>query len=196
VAPALRDSNVDLIGIWGRKFTRIVAFASLFAACLALPACGGDDEGESTTPEASAPAETATMESTPRAETGPEAEEPAETETEAPEGTEDVPGGEDMPGGAGDEEPARTLALFTARGGRIIPRVVRVPAFIAVKVELRSADGQTYALRFGDTTITAGGQLSSVSTTIDGLRPGEAITGKPASQGNPVRIEATAEPGP
>lgn len=182
--------------------TRIVAFACLFAALTGLSGCGGDDEGDSKTPAATAPTETATTESTPGTETKDEAEEPAETETEHSEGPEDVPGGEDKPGGedtpggAGDEEPARTLALFTARGGRITPRVVRVPAFIAVKVELRSADGRTYALRFGDTTITAGGQLSSVSTTIDGLRPGEAITGKPASQGNPVRIEATAEPGP
>jgi hypothetical protein len=192
----LRDSDVDLIGIRGRKFTRIVAFACLFAVLAALSGCGGDDEDDSTTPAATAPAETATTESTPGTETEDEAEKPAETETEHTEGPADMPGGEDIPGGAGDEEPARTLALFTARGGRITPRVVRVPAFIAVKVELRSADGQTYALRFGDKTLTTGGELSSVSTTIDGLRPGEAITGKPASQGNPVRIEATAEPGP
>jgi hypothetical protein len=192
----LRDSNVDLIGISGRKFTRIVAFACLFAVAMALIGCGGDDdEGGSTTPAATAPAGTATTESTPRTETE-EAEKPEETETEPSEEPEDVPGGEDMPGGAGDEEPARILAMFTARGGRITPRVVRVPAFIAVKVELRSADGQTYALRFGDTTITASAEFRSVSTTIDGLRPGEAIAGKPASQGNPVRIEATAEPGP
>jgi hypothetical protein len=188
VAPALLDSNVDFIGIWGRKFTRIVAFACLFAVAMALIGCGGDDD-DSTTPAATAPAETATTESTPTNETG-EAEKPAETETEPSESPEDTPGG------AGDEEPARIQALFTARGGRITPRVVRVPAFIAVKVELRSADGQTYALRFGDTTITASAEFRSVSTTIDGLRPGEAIAGKPASQGNPVRIEATAEPGP
>lgn len=161
---------------------------------MALIGCGGDDD-DSTTPAVTTPAETATTESAPATETD-EAEKPAETETESSEEPEDVPGGEDQPGGAGDEEAARVLALFTARGGRITPRVVRVPAFIAVTVELRSADGQTYALRFGDTTITAGAELSSVSTTIDGLRPGEAITGKPASQGNPVRIEATAEPGP
>ena len=194
MAPALLDSNVDLIGIWGRKFTRIFAFACLFAVATALIGCGGDDD-DSTRPAATAPAETATTESTPTTETE-EAEKPAETETEPSEGPEGEPGGEDMPGGAGDEEPARIQALFTARGGRITPRVVRVPAFIAVKVELHSADGQTYALRFDDTTITASAEFPSVSTTIDGLRPGEAIAGKPASQGNPVRIEATAEPGP
>ncbi len=48
---------------------------------------------------------------------------------------------EDEPGGAGDEEPARTLALFTGEGGRITPRTVRVPAFISIRVELRSEDG-------------------------------------------------------
>ena len=103
---------------------------------------------------------------------------------------------EDQPGGAGDEEPARTLALFTARSGEIRPRVVRVPAFISVQIELRSADGAAYALRFGDVTVRAGGQTNSTSTTIDGLRPNESITGVPQGAGNRVRISATAEPGP
>jgi hypothetical protein len=123
-----------------------------------------------------------------------------ESEQESPEAeTETAPGEtgpEDQPGGAGDEEPARTLALFTAEDGRITPRTVRVPAFIAIQVELRSKDGRKYGLRFGDVTITAGGGLSSVSTKIDGLRPGKAISGEPTGPGNPVRIEATAEPGP
>ena len=69
--------------------------------------------------------------------------------------------------------------------GRITPRVVRVPAFISIQVELRSKDGREYGLRFGDVTITAGGGLSSVSTTIDGLRPGKAIVGKPTGRGQP-----------
>ncbi|HMJ95164.1 MAG TPA: hypothetical protein VK486_04890 [Thermoleophilaceae bacterium] len=125
---------------------------------------------------------------------------PAETLTESPGAqTETAPAEstpEDQPGGAGDEEPARTLALFTAKDGRITPRVVRVPAFISIQVELRSPNGDKYGLRFGDVKITAGGGLSSVSTTIDGLRPGKAIVGTPSGPGNRVRIEATAEPGP
>ena len=160
----------------------------LVAAALAAAGCGGDDEPESTTPPAAIETETMPTETTP-------------TETEAPpvetapaRGTETSP--EDMPGGAGDEEPARTLALFTARDGQIRPRVVRVPAFISVQIELRSADGARYALRFGDVTIRAGGELSSTSTTIDGLRPNESIAGVPQGAGNRVRISATAEPGP
>ena len=154
---------------------------------LGFSGCGGDDE-EPSTPATTAPAQTMTTES--------EAA-PTETEQEPP-ATESVPAEspEDEPGGAGDEEPARTLALLTANNGRITPRVVRVPAFISIQVELRSADGQKYGMRFGDTTITVGDGLGSVSTTIDGLRPGEAIVGTPTGPGNRVRIEATAEPGP
>jgi hypothetical protein len=158
----------------------------------AFSGCGGDDDEASTTPAATTGDETAATESTPaeteeQAEPEPEPETEPETEAESP---------EDMPGGAGDEEPARTLALFTGRNGRITPRVVRVPAFISVRVELRSADGAVYSLRFGDKTVAAGERLSSRATTIDGLRPGEAITGTPTGAGNPVRISATAEPGP
>ncbi len=191
MVPALCDPALT-IGICPQKSTRKPAVGVLLAVALALAGCGGDDEQAPTTPAASTATETATTE-TAVTETETETEEdpqPGETETEPAESP------EDEPGGAGDEEPARTLALFTARGGRITPRVVRVPAFISIQVELRSADGATYALSFGNTTLTAGGELNSVSTTIDGLRPGEAIVGRPRGAGNRVRIEATAEPGP
>ena len=166
-----------------------------------LSGCGGDDDDASTPSTSATPTETAATETTPTeteseraaTETEGEAETEAEPEPESPEGSESP---EDQPGGAGDEQAARTLALFTGRAGRITPRVIRVPAFISVRVELRSADGATYSLRFGKKTIAAGERLNSHATTIDGLRPGEAITGQPTGAGNPVRIEATAEPGP
>ena len=189
MVPALCDSALTPIGICPQKFTRKLAIACAFALLLAASGCGGDDEEPAPTNAETATTPTATVE-TPT-ETAPP-EQPAETET----ATKPLVPPEEEEGGAGDEEPARTLALFTARGGRITPRVVRVPAFISIQVELRSADGREYGLRFGDVTITAGGELNSVSTTIDGLRPGEAIAGRPAGAGNPVRVEATAEPGP
>ena len=186
------DSALTPIGNCPRKFTGKLVVACAVAALLALSGCGGDDDDEpSTTAADTETTPTATVE-TPT-ETEPPEPEP-ETET-SPE-TEPAESPEDDEGGAGDEEPARTLALLTARGGRITPRVVRVPAFISIQVELRSADGREYELDFGDITLVAGGELMSVSATFDGLRPGEAIVGRPRGAGNRVRVEATAEPGP
>ena len=177
-----------MIGIFTRRSSRNFVLIVGIGLLMAISGCGGDDEPSSTS-ATTAPAETATTESEST---------PTETEQEPPR-TETAPAEtspEDEPGGAGDEEPARTLALFTANDGRITPRVVRVPAFISIEVQLRSADGQKYQMRFGATTISVGGGLGSVSTTIDGLRPGKAIVGTPEGPGNRVRIEATAEPGP
>jgi hypothetical protein len=180
-----------MIGNFAQKSSRIFVLIVAIGLLIAVSGCGGDDEEPSSGSTSTAPTATSTETAT--------VEAPTETEEEAPEDeTETAPAEspEDEPGGAGDEEPARTLALLTAKDGRITPRVVRVPAFISIEVQLRSADGAKYRMRFGDVTITAGGGLSSVSTTIDGLRPGKAIVGTPEGPGNRVRIEATAEPGP
>jgi hypothetical protein len=179
---------------------------AVLAAALALAAagCGGDDEEPAGTTEAQppptaepAPTETEEAEApTEETEAEPEPEAPAEPAEPEPEPAEPPTSPEDLPGGAGDEEAARSLALFTGENGRITPRTVRVPAFISIRVELRSADGQEYGLRFDGTTIRVRGGLGSVSTTLDGLRPQQAVTGTPTGPGNRVRIEATAEPGP
>ena len=169
----------------------------VLALLLALAGCGGDDEETAARTEAPPPptadpaptepeTEAETEETQPEPEPEPEPEEPAEPPASP----------EDQPGGAGDEEPARALALLTGENGRITPRRVRVPAYISIRVELRSRDGQEYGLRFDGDTLRVSGGLSSVSTTIDGLRPGEAAVGTPTGPGNRVRIEATAEPGP
>ncbi|MGH2763175.1 MAG: hypothetical protein ACRDL4_05130 [Thermoleophilaceae bacterium] len=178
--------------------TRRRPLALVLALLVALAACGGDEEEPAATTEAQ-PAPTATETGAETQATEAETEAPqAETdEAEAPEPEPQPPTSpEDQPGGAGDEEPARTLALFTGEGGRISPRVVRVPAFISIRVELRSTDGRPYGLTFEGETIRVSGGLGSVSTTIDGLRPGDAVVGTPTGPGNRVRIEATAEPGP
>jgi hypothetical protein len=86
--------------------------------------------------------------------------------------------------------------LLTGRGGRIRPRIVRVPPFISVQVVLRSGDGRSYRLRIGGRTLRAGGALGSTSVSLDGLRPGRAYEGTEPNTGVKVRVEASAEPGP
>jgi hypothetical protein len=183
-------SSVSVIGTRGKCLNRPFVEAFLLALVLALAGCGGDDEEPVTTTTAPAPTDTV------RDETETEAtvtEFEPETEAEEPPPRTSP---EDQPGGAGDEEPARTLALFTGENGRITPAVVRVPAYISIRVELRSGDGREYGLTFEGEGITVGGALGSVSTTIDALRPGQAVVGTPRGAANRVRIEATARPGP
>ena len=74
--------------------------------------------------------------------------------------------------------------------------MIRVPAFISIRVELRSGDGRDYGSTFAGEDWQVRGGLVSVSRTFDGLRPGEALVGRPLGAGNRVRVEATAEPGP
>jgi hypothetical protein len=168
-----------------RSFRKLLVLA---LALVVLGGCGGDEE----------PTPPATQEGTVSEETTATSE--AETTAPNPE-TETLPNdgdgtgtGESGQGGAGDEQAAETLALFTGEDGAITPSVVRVPAFISVRVELRSGDGGAYELSFGDKKIAAGGELSSRSTTFEGLRPGAKLVG--TGTGGKVRIEATAEPGP
>jgi hypothetical protein len=168
-------------------------FIGAVALSLLLGGCGGDDEKASTTTDRTATSEARSDTATATTETATQTDTTESTQTRTS-STETSP--EDQQGGAGDEQPAYTLALLTGRGGRISPRVVRVPAFISVRVELRSADGKDYGLAFGTKTLKVSGGLSSVSTTLDGMRAGAAVVGTPLGTGNGVRIEATAEPGP
>jgi hypothetical protein len=172
-----------------RSFRKLLVLA---LALLVLGGCGGDDE----------PTPPATQEGTVSEETTATTKTKTETEVTAPNPeTETLPNdgdgtgtGESGQGGAGDEQAAETLALLTGQNGAITPAVVRVPAFISIRVELRSADGGAYELRFGDKRIEVGDGLSSRSTTFEGLRPGDKLVG--TGTGGKVRIEATAEPGP
>lgn len=160
------------------------------AAVLAVAGCGGDDEPEPTPPAPTVPAETVPSEPTTSATDTGEAE--ADGGATAP-----ATSPETQTGGAGDEVPAESVAMLTGSGGRITPRVVRVPAFISIRVELRSKDGGPYVLRFGRRTLAVRSEQPTVSGRFDGLRPGASLVGKSATgAGNSVRIEATAEPGP
>ena len=101
------------------------------------------------------------------------------------------------PQAQGDEEEIRSEAVFTGRGGRLTPREVRVPAFIAVRVILRGADAsraQGYSLTIGGTRLFVGHTRKVDDAKLDGLLPGRSYRGR-SPQGN-VRIVASAEPGP
>jgi hypothetical protein len=164
-------------------------FVVLAVALLALAGCGADDEPTPATTQQ----DSASDQTTATSETETTAPNP-ETET-LPDDGDGTGTGESGPGGAGDEVPAQTLALFTGKDGDITPRTIRVPAFISIRVEVRTADGADYVLTFGDKTIKAGGPLSAAATRFDGLRPGAKLVGK-ASTGGEVTVAATAEPGP
>lgn len=183
-----------LIGIRRTSLNRSFVGVLAVGFMLALAGCGDDEEDVATSSETQTETtEQTTTATQTEAETTdtvppPTAEEPPETKTST--------SPEDQPGGGGDEEPARSLALFTGQGGRITPRLVRVPAFISIRIELRSADGREYGLTFAGETIKVSSGLGSVSTTIDGLRPNMRVIGIPTGASNRVRIAATAEPGP
>jgi hypothetical protein len=175
-----------------RSFRKLVVLAVLV---LAVGGCGGDDESASTSTGKQQQAgqtdlsDTTTTKVDPKTETLPNDGDGTGTGA----GTAEP---ESQTGGAGDEVPAQTLALFTAENGAITPRTVRVPAYISIRVELRSGDGNEYSLTFGDKTIKVTDPLHSVSTTFDGLKPGAKLVGTPTGAGGKVVVSATAEPGP
>jgi len=153
--------------------------AACALALLALAAgCGGDDEEE---PPEREPAATAP--------TAPEttSQEPETEDTPSPEQEGTTPAPEEDPEA---EEPVRSEAVFTARGGRISPRRIEVPAYVAVTVVLQAKDEGEYSITIEGRRLSVGGEAD-----LDGLGPGERYTGT-ASTGQRLVISATAEPGP
>ena len=148
-------------------------------------ACGGDDEEETTAetvPTTTAPAPVTTPpKEVPGGKGGDEGDEEPLT----------VPEEEQQ----GDEEPIRSEAVFTGNGGRLTPREIRVPAFIAIRVILRASDGGSYTLKIGGETLSIGGGGTGLDEVdLDGITPNKSYKGT-SPQGN-VRVVASAEPGP
>jgi hypothetical protein len=85
--------------------------------------------------------------------------------------------------------------VFTGKGGRLTPREIRVPAFIAIRVLLRSSDNGSYSLKIGGKTLSIGGGGTGLDELdLDGLLPDESYKGT-SPQGD-VKVVASAEPGP
>ncbi|MFL5820254.1 MAG: hypothetical protein ACJ76S_06175 [Solirubrobacteraceae bacterium] len=75
---------------------------------------------------------------------------------------------------AGGERPVRARATFTLRGGRLVPRIVSVPPFLAVRVSAAAADRRTHVVtiaadRVYRLTVPPGGRSAVV---LPGQRPG------------------------
>jgi hypothetical protein len=175
-----------------------LAAVGLAALALAGAGCGGDDEkSTATSPSTDAQTESAETEIPQTQTEATETTDAKEFEDKADtsgKGTGGAKSPEDQPGGAGDEVPASSQALLTGKGGKIAPDVVSVPPFLAISVELRSADGATYALQSGRKRLQVGADVKSRTTTFAGLRPGKALV-LTGPQGK-VTVVADAEPGP
>ena len=176
-------------GLWMIDRRRAGAAVATVLTLGVLAGCGGDSETASD-PRTDGPETVSTGTDHEPTVGTPEQREPAEPTVTTPE---ESP--EDQPGGAGDEEPIGVDAAFTGRAGKVGPRVVRVPPFIQVTVTLTSADGDDYAIDFGDQRVSAGAGRKHATLVLDGLRQGAAYTGRVRGGGR-VAIEASAEPGP
>ena len=166
----------------------ISALAAAVLAGLTLGACGGDDEpAESTTVETTPGWTPYAPVTTPPPETTVREDKPKDPDLEP----RTVPQEEQE----GDEEAIRSEAVFTGRDGRLTPRVIRVPAFIAIRVILRSprAD-EDYRLTIGGEQLAIGHGRAVDEAKLAGLPPNKAYSGTSPQGG--VRVVASAEPGP
>jgi hypothetical protein len=108
-----------------------------------------------------------------------------------------VPGGESGPGGAGDEEPARTPAMFVVTAGHLSPATVTAAAFLAIDVSVTTHDGPqrvTIDAPGGSTfTVAAGGTRHVL---LDGLKPGDYPVTTTAGARATLHVVRGGAPGP
>ena len=119
------------------RLASAIALAALLALVLLVSACGGGSTGNGTTePTASAPAAT-----TPPAD----ATEPGTSSTQTPRPAREAPPiKQETSDGEDGARNVRVPARFVVRVQRLEPRTIRVPPFLAVKVTVRSGDGEQH----------------------------------------------------
>jgi hypothetical protein len=155
---------------------RMLAVVALLAA-LAAAGCGGGSTGTGPAGEPTASAPDATAPPPDATQPGTTAvTPPATTQTETQTAPTDTDGtGGAQAGGDGGEQQVRVPAAFLAgAGGRLTPRTITVPPFLAVELSLRSGDGRPHRLVLRTTPphalrVGAGGRAA---VRIAGLRAG------------------------
>ncbi len=104
-------------------------------AALAFAGCGSDNKDSSTTKEAagqtSPPVATAPSATTPPADANQPATGPDAVSTSP----------ESQQGGAGDEEAVRVQASLLLDNNKVVPTVVKVPAFLPIELVVVSVEG-------------------------------------------------------
>jgi hypothetical protein len=159
-------------------------------AVLGLAGCGSDNESKSTTAAAQStnPVATAPSATTPPAD--------ATTPATGPDAVTTSP--ESQQGGAGDEEGVRVQASILLDNNKVVPTVVKVPAFLPIELVVVSVEGVDRRL----TVATKGGEkqtfevpaLKHRSFDLPGLPKGSHqiyLDGKPSAT-----LDVGGEPGP
>lgn len=165
----------------------------LGAALLALAGCGGG--GSKSTSTTSSPPPTQSVASTPQPQTNgagtatPE----IQTTTTAPPKTQTTTSPASNSGG---QTPIYTQVLFTGSGGDITPATIRVPPYIAVRVELKSGDGASYGVSVNHHTLRVDSSTPAATVQLRGLRPGARYAVEVSGAPERLSIVANAEPGP
>jgi hypothetical protein len=146
---------------------------------LALAGCGGGSTGPGTTnPTASAPDATAPPPDATQPGTGPVTPPPTTTPAQTQPSRDN---------GGGDEQAVRVPASYVVvPGGRLTPRAITVPPFLAVEISVRSSDGKPHRLVLQTPEphtldVGAGGRAA---VRIPGLRAGQyrvVLDGRPAA---------------
>jgi hypothetical protein len=161
-----------------QKALALAIFAALWAA---VSGCGGGGGGAKRAGTTAAPPATATT--APRTATST-----ATPSTPAPPPA--------STGGGGGSEPIRIPATFTLRSGRLSPRSVMVPPFLAVAISVRNLDSQarTVTIRADRTYRLTAGPGGRAARLIRGQRAGAyPVT---VSGGGRATLVVGGEPGP
>jgi hypothetical protein len=181
----LTDQDPAPARMRGRAATALLAAA----AALAFAGCGSDKKDTATTTagQTSPPVATAPSATTPPADATPATGPDAVTTTP-----------ESQQGGAGDEGGIRVQSSLLLDNGKVVPTVVRVPAFLPIEMVVVSVEGFDRKL----TVDTKGGEKQSLeipalkrrTLELPGLPKGDHaiyIDGKPMA-----KLDVGSEPAP